>query len=107
MLLHVGIADPNHRPPFVLGDFLILNLVSREQFWMKRVTIANQVRTKAGDQNAVGLNRLFMFEVMIRWMVAGKDGIEIQYEDRLGFEDRTEILGKILDINFSPVQRHL
>ena len=107
MLLHVGIADPNLRPPFVLGDFLILNLVSRKQFWMKRLTIANQVRTKAGDQNAVGLNRLFMFEVMIRWMVAGKDGIEIQYEDRLDFEEYTELLGKILDINFYPVQRHL
>ena len=107
MLLHVGIADSNHRPSSVRGDFMILNLVSRKQFWMKRLTIANQVRTKAGDQNAVGLNRLFMFQAMIRRMVAGKDGIEIHYEDQLGFEDRTEILGKILDINFSPVQRHL
>ena len=55
------------------------------------------MRTKVGDQNAVGINRIKIYEPMTRRIVAGKDGIEVKFQDRLWFGDRTEVLGKILE----------
>ena len=87
---------------YELGDLLILNLVSREQFWMKTRTIANQMRTKVGDQNSVDLERRLLNEPCFSIQI-GKDGMELKYRDHLFFDDRREDLGKVFRRQTLPV----
>ena len=39
-----SVGDSSDSP----GDFLILNLVTRKKFWMRRATIASEIREKTG-----------------------------------------------------------
>ena len=96
-LISVGKFGSNYE----LGNLLILNLVSREQFWMKTGTIANQMRTKVGDQNLVDLERRLLDEPSS--IKIGKDGMEIKYRDQIFFDDRREDLGKVFRRQTLPV----
>ena len=87
-------------------DLLILNLISRKQFWMKTLTIANQMRTQVGDRNTVDTNSRLLRGPRFSTQI-GKDGIEIKYQVRLFFADRIQFLGRIFrHQNFPMFKRH-
>lgn len=71
-------------------DLLILNLISRKQFWMKTLAIANQMRTQVGDRNSVDTISRLMGDPRFSSQI-GKDGIEIKYQVRLWLEIDLEI----------------
>ena len=68
---------------------------------MKTGTIANQMRTKVGDQNSVDLERRLLDEPYS--IKIGKDGMEIKYRDQIYFDDRREDLGKVFRRQTLPV----
>ena len=61
------------------GDLLILNLVSRKQFWMKKAEVCNQIKTNIPDYPA-DLSRIHLHQQELRLMVVGENGIQIKYQ---------------------------
>ena len=61
------------------GDLLILNLVSRKQFWMKKAEVCNQIKINIPDYPA-DLSRIHLHQQELRLMVVGENGIQIKYQ---------------------------
>ena len=83
------------------GDLLILNLVSRKQFWMKKELIANEIQAKVTDVDENGdqfdLNGdefwLDFSKSMPRQIKTGKHKIEIKYQLEFEMNHGEAIIG--------------
>ena len=65
-----------------IGDLLLLNLVSRKQFWMKRAEVTNKIMIKIPDQNQddlYDLPRIPLNRHKLRGLVVRENGIQIKY----------------------------
>jgi len=99
VILCFDIWDPIRRS--AKGDLLILNLVSRKQFWMKKELVANEIKAKVTDVDENGdpfdLNGdefwLDFSKSMPRQIKTGKHEIEIKYQLEFEMDHGEAIIG--------------
>ena len=67
------------------GDLLIVNLISRKKFWIKKEVLENQIKANAVEnppnhQNPPNFNNFWYEKSKVCAITVGTDGINMYYE---------------------------